>query len=76
MRPVPLLGSETPEENEAQTIKAAQVSGIGLEMLNFKADQAAIEAWNGALSPINNSKPGQTFFVSPEVMGLLGKARK
>lgn len=62
-------------DTQAQNMKVAQVSGIGLEMLNFEADKAAIEAWNGHLSPLNNTKPGQTFFVDPSIVSTLGSAK-
>lgn len=61
---------------KARQISASKTQGTSLEMLQLQADEAAIEKWDGSLSPIQQT-PGQTIVIgSGEMQRLTGGVKR
>ena len=71
-RQVALVKNES--EAQAQTLSAATTKDRSIELLKLEAQRAAIEKWNGSLSPVS-PRPGQTIVITPEAIGRLGGGR-
>jgi hypothetical protein len=71
-RQVALVKNES--EAQAQNLSAATTKDRSIELLKLEAQRAAIEKWNGSLSPVS-PRPGQTIVITPEAIGRLGGGR-
>ncbi len=60
-------------EARANVLTSAQTKDRSLEVLRLEADEAAIEKWNGHMSPIQ-VRPGQNVVVTPDLLSRLGTA--
>lgn len=61
-------------EAEAQQLASSQTKERSLDLLRLEADVAAVERWDGHLSPLQ-VKPGQTVIVSPDTLNVLQASR-
>ena len=59
---------------KARALSASKTKTSSLEMLQLQSDAAAIERWDGSLSPIQHA-PGQTLVIGGSVLGGAIKAQ-